>query len=163
MTRISRIAVVALVAALAITSLALAAPKKGPWLSKLSSEPPGFGPTSGIFRVASGPSIRPGRQLRFILVPVGPKCGVTVAVKKDKIRVRNGRFAFNGKAYYNAGDKPEYGGELNWRGRFTTRKKVKGTLRFVSPRTPKSTRRGTKYPKKRCDTGTLRWRGRYSP
>ena len=40
------------------------------------------------------------------------------------------------------GDKREYSGQLSWQGRFTTRKKVKGTLRFASRRTPKNTREG---------------------
>ena len=159
MTRIY-LAVAALAVALTVTAVALAAPKQGTWLAKLSSDPPGFGPQSGIFRMAEGPSIRNGKQLRYIIVPVGSKCGTTVSLVRKKIRVRKGRFTYRKGAYLNPGGSPTYKGKLTWTGRFTTRKRVKGTVRFQSPVTPKTDRRGeTKYQRKPCDSGTLKWRG----
>ena len=161
MTRyISRVALVAVAAALALTAVAFAAPKQGIWLSKLSSAK-NFGEQSGIFRVAAGPSIQRSKFLRFIIVPVGAKCGGTVSVDKNKIPIRNGRFSFQGRVPINPGGSPTYKGTLTWTGRFTTRRKVRGTVRLQSPVTPETTRTGTKYRKKKCDSGTLRWNGRW--
>jgi len=148
-----------LAVALTVTSIAFAAPKKGLWLSKLKSAS-SYGEGSGVWRVASGPSIRNGRQLRYIILPSNFKCGNPVPAK-NKIPIRNGKFAYVGAGLLNPGEKPLHKGKLTWTGRFTTRKKVKGTIRFQSPVTPKQTNDGIKYQKKKCDTGTLRWVGKY--
>jgi hypothetical protein len=161
MTRhIFRVALVVLAAALAFTAVASAAPKQGVWLAKLASQR-NFGEQSGIFRVAAGPSIQRSKFLRFIIVPVGAKCGGTTNVAKEKIPIRNGRFSFVGSVPINPGGSPTYKGKLTWTGRFTTRRKVKGTVRLRSPVTPQQTSTGTKYRKKKCDSGTLRWNGRW--
>jgi hypothetical protein len=161
MTRhLSRVALLAAAAALALTAVAFAAPKQGVWLAKLSSQN-NFGEQSGIFRVASGPSIQRSKFLRFIIVPVGAKCGGTVSVDKNKIPIRNGRFSFSGRVPINPGGSPEYKGNLTWTGRFTTKRKVKGTVRLQSPVTPERSSTGIKYRKKKCDSGTLRWNGRW--
>src|SRR4051794_23356241 len=149
-----------LAAALTITAaVALAAPKKGVWQAKLKSASSYDGPGAGYFRVASGPSIRNGNQLRYIVVPAGQKCGNPYPTK-NKIPVKNGKFLYKGAAVLNPGESPLHKGKLTWTGKFVTKKKVKGTIRFQSPVTPTRDRRG--YVKKRCDTGTRKWVGKFS-
>lgn len=145
-------------AALTFTAVAYGAPKKGTWLAKLKSAT-GYGEGSGVFRVAAGPSIRNASQLRYILVPNNFKCGSPVPAK-NKIPIKNGKFSYVGDGILNPGESKEYRGKLTWTGRFTTRKKVRGTVRFQSPVTPNGP---GKYKRKPCDTGTLKWNGKYSP
>jgi hypothetical protein len=158
------VGLLAAAAALALAAIALAAPKAGNWSANIGTTfSPGEG--AGAFRVTSGGgAIKAVRGRPKIYAPSNFKCNTTnMAVAKSKIPIKRGRFSYKGGAYVNYGTAPPvYKGTLTWKGRFVTKRKVKGTIRFVSPVTPKATNRGPKYSQKECDTGTLNWVGKFS-
>jgi hypothetical protein len=154
MTRTTlRVAAASLAVVLALTAIAMAAPKTGRWSSNLGkTRTSGVG--GGTFRVTKAPAIRPAKLFDSIVVPSDFDCNTAaIELVKKRIPIKDGRFSYTGAAYVNA-EKPRYKGQLTWKGRFTSRRKVKGTIRFVSPVTPA---RGGRYQKKECDTGTQRW------
>ena len=152
-----------LIAAAAIAAVAIAAPKAGIWEASLGKT---FAPSEGnaVFRVTSGGAIKRTSAAPKIYAPSNFKCNTSnLAVAKSKIPIKSGKFSYKGGAYVNYGTSPPvYKGTLTWKGRFVTKKKVKGTVRFVSPVTPKRTNKGLKYSQKECDTGTLNWVGKFS-
>ena len=157
MTRIgSRVAVTCLAAVLALTAFAIAAPKTGRWSGNLGRTiTSGVGNT--VFRVTGAPAIRPARQFDSIVAPSNFDCNTApIKLVKKRIPIKDGKFSYEGAAYVNA-EKPRYRGQLTWKGRFTSRRKVKGTIRFVSPVTPAP---GGRYRNRECDTGKLRWVGK---
>lgn len=164
MTRsIFRLGAVALVAVLAIAGLALAAkPKAGTWSASLGKT---FQPSEGqgMFKITKTAVIKHSKGLPEIVAPSNFQCNSSnLYLVKNKIKVRSGKFKYVGKAYVNYGDpsNPVYQGDLTWKGKFTTKKKVKGTIHFVAPVTRKTTKKGIKYSQKTCDTGVQPWRGK---
>jgi hypothetical protein len=163
----NRLLLVAVTALALFTAHALAAsPSSGRWQGKLASEET-FGEGSGYWKVTSGGAIKPAPQQDHIVAPSNFKCNTSnLALVKDKIPVENGEFVYKKEAYVDFFRAPQHKGELTWKGEFTSAGKVKGTIRFVSPVTPKydaGAPQGVKFKHKECDTGKLKWNGKPGP
>ncbi len=115
--------------------------------------PNGPGEGEGIYNVSGG-KIKPANGV--ITAPSTFRCNSSnLIVKASSIALTKGKLNFSGKAYVDKFRKPALLGTLTWKGTPT-----KGTIRFVSARTPKPpTGPGGSftYPKKKCDTGTLKY------
>ncbi len=157
----------AALAALTITAVAIAAtPSNGPWQGKLSSEN-NFGEGSSGWKVANGSTMKPAPYQDHIVAPSNFKCNTSnLYLVKTKIPVQDGEFVYKKGAYTDYFRAPKYVGELTWKGEYTSGGKVKGTIRFESPVTPKydeNAPQGVKFSKKDCDTGKLKWDGQPGP
>jgi hypothetical protein len=151
------------VTALTFTAVAIAAPKTGNWMASLGNTVL-LQEGAGFFRISSAPAIRPKKGSPHIIAPSDYSCNTrSLALVKTKVPITSGKFKYTRAAYVNFGDtdNPVYKGKLTWKGRFTSKRKVKGTIRFVSPVTPKMTPQGPKFSQKECDTGTKAWVGKF--
>jgi hypothetical protein len=163
----TRYLLAALAAVALVTAVAFAAnPSSGDWQGKLASEDT-FGEGEGVWKVTAGDVMKPGRALDYIAAPSNFKCNSSnLALVKKKIPIEDGKFVYKKEAYVDLFRAPEHKGDLTWKGEFTSSGKVKGTIRFVSPVTPKfdpDAPQGFKYKHKECDTGKLKWNGKPGP
>ncbi len=117
--------------------------------------------------VVSGQSMRGARDYGPGLgkLPVAPstfRCNSSnLLVATKRIAIKNGKFSYVGKAYVDFSRHPRLFGTLTWKGTYTGRGAASGTVRFVSPVTPKGA--GGAFVKKRCDSGKQRWSGKPLP
>ena len=111
--------------------------------------------------------MKPGRTLDYIAAPSNFECNSSnLALVKKKIPIEDGKFVYKDEAYVDKFRAPKKKGDLTWKGEFTSSGKVKGTIRFDSPVTPKpdpDAPNGIKYTHKECDTGKLKWNGKPGP
>src|SRR3954451_25047809 len=144
MSSARRLLLLALVAALVVPAVAAAS---------LWIKPNGEGESN--FKVKNGYMVPDA--WKWIEAPSNFKCNTSnMAVQPKRIKLAGGKIDFDGKAYPDVGRAPKILGRLIWKGT-VTRKNAKGTIRFISPVTPKFTRTGVKYVNKRCDTGVLHY------
>src|SRR5215212_3995037 len=134
----NRLLLVALTALGLFTAHALAAsPSTGDWQGKLKSQDT-FGEGEGVWKVTGGGVMKPGRALDYIAAPSDFQCNSSnLRLVKKKIPIENGEFVYKKGAYPDYFRAPQYVGKLTWKGTFTSAGKVKGTIRFESPVTPK--------------------------
>jgi hypothetical protein len=156
-----------------VTALALftvhalaASPSGGGWQAKLNSDDV-YGEGEGVWKITTGGAMKAGRNFQYILAPSNFKCNsANLALVDKKIPVEGGEFVYKGKAYVDYFRAPKHKGDLTWKGTYTSAGKVKGTIRFDSPVTPKpdaTAPQGIKFKKKECDTGKVKWGGRPDP
>ena len=152
--RRSSIAAGVTVAGLAAAAVAVAAtPTAGQWTTS-------GGESSGSFVVKGGSIVAaPRGTSKAIIAPSDAKCSFSAEVKARKIKISNGRFAYDGPAYVNKGSDKTKVGRLRWSGTFTSATTVKGKVRFTSNVTPKYGPAGITFEKKKCDSGTKSWTG----
>jgi len=116
--------------------------------------PNGPGEGEGVYNVSGG-KIKPVNG--SITAPSTFKCNASnLIVKATSIKLSKGKLNFTGKAYVDKFRNKTLVGDLTWKGTPTA-----GTIRFVSARTPQPpTAPGGHftYVKKKCDTGTLRYK-----
>ena len=160
---LSRLIIIGLLAVAMLVTVAFAAtPSTGNWQGKLKSEA-AYGESSGAWKVTSGGKMRPVPGSEHILAPSNFKCNSSnLALVKTKVPIEDGKFVYKKGAYPDYFRKPDVKGTLTWKGEFTKAGKVKGTIRFQSPITPKPDRPDT-FTNKDCDTGKVKWVGRISP
>jgi hypothetical protein len=157
MRRITRSIVIA---AVCTTALILAAaafavtPTPGLWTTS-------GGESSGSFMVAGSSIVPAGTSYRFITAPSNFKCNSSnLIVKTSKIKIKGGKFSYDGPAYVDQFRAKTKLGTLVWSGTFTTATKVKGKWRFTSPYTPTRSGATLIFKKKKCDSGTHSWTGK---
>jgi hypothetical protein len=158
---LSRLIISGLLAVAMLTAVAFAAtPKTGTWQGKLNSEAD-YGESAGGWKVTSGGKMRPVQGSDYIYAPSNFECNSSnLALVKTKVPIEDGTFVYKGKAYPDFFRKSDVKGDLTWKGEWTKAGKVKGTIRFQSPITPKP---GGTFSNKDCDTGKVKWSGRPSP
>jgi len=155
---ISGLLTVAMLAAVAFA----ATPKTGTWQGKLNSEAD-YGESAGAWKVTTGGKMRPVENAKYIYAPSDFQCNSSnLALVKTKIPIEDGKFSYTKGAYPDVFRKPDVVGKLTWKGEWTKPGRVKGTIRFESPITPKPDRPDT-YSNKDCDTGKVKWGGRLNP
>ena len=158
---LSRLIISGLLAVALLVTVAFAAtPKTGDWQGKLNSES-AYGESSGAWKVTSGGKMRPVQGSQYIYAPSAFECNSSnLALVKTRIPIEDGKFVYKKGAYPDVFREPDVKGTLTWKGEFTSSGKVKGTIRFQSPITPKP---GGKFSNKDCDTGKVKWGGRPNP
>ena len=160
-----RLSLVALVALGLFTAHALAA-STGTWTGILSGDRAN-GEGSALWKVTAGGAMKPGKGQDYIWAPSDFQCNSSnLALVKAKIPIEDGKFVYKKEAYVDSFRAPQKKGDLTWKGEYTSGGKVKGTIRFVSPVTPKysSTEPGVvNFKHKECDTGKIKWHGEPGP
>jgi hypothetical protein len=136
------------------TSAALAfTPTAGVWTAHVTGSRSHEGDGAWVVsRQSIGGAVNYGRGLgKLPTAPSTFRCNNSnLLVATKRIAIRNGKFSYVGKAYVDFSRNTRLFGTLTWKGTFTGRGAASGTVRFVSPVTPKGV-------KKRCDSGKQRW------
>jgi hypothetical protein len=99
----------------------------------------------------------------ILVAPTDFKCNEAfIELPVKNLLIKHGGFSYHGKAYDTIGtSKTGVSGILTWTAKFTSRTKVKGTVRFQTNLTPVFNKETYKFglEEKPCDTGTLPWTG----
>jgi len=147
------------------TAHALAA-STGSWTGILSGDRAN-GEGSALWKVTAGGAMKPAKGQDYIWAPSDFQCNTSnLSLVKTKIPVEGGKFVYKDKAYVDVFRAPKKKGDLTWKGEYTSGGKVSGTIRFVSPVTPKPSKSEPgviNFKNKECDTGKIKWHGAPGP